>query len=65
MVVPMVCKDDEILTVDMNGAKGRILAGWARTDGKSWFFKLIGPAGVAEREKGNFGTFLKSVQFHP
>lgn len=64
MIVPMVCKDGEILSVDMTGTKGRILAGWARIDGKGWFFKMIGPAGVVESEKGNFEAFLKSVQFH-
>ncbi|MEI6322750.1 MAG: hypothetical protein WCP60_06575 [bacterium] len=65
MIVPIACQDGEILSVDMNGAKARVLAGWARIDGKSWFFKLIGPAEVVEVEKAKFEAFLKSVQFHP
>ena len=65
LVVPVKCKDGEILTVDMVGPKGRILAGWARIDGKSWFFKLIAPDQLAAGEKAGFVKFLGSVQFHP
>ena len=65
LIVPVKCKDGEILTVDMAGPKGRILAGWARIDGKSWFFKLIAPDQLAAGEKAGFVKFLGSVQFHP
>ena len=65
LVVPVHCKDGEILTVDMTGPKARILAGWARIDGKSWFFKLIAPAQLASDQKAGFVKFLQSVQFHP
>lgn len=64
-VVPVSCKDGEILTVDLTGPEVRILAGWARIDGKSWFFKLIAPPALAEASKAGFVKFLQSVQFHP
>ena len=64
LIVPLACKDANFQTIDMDGPKGRILAGWTRMDGKSWFFKLIGPAGVVEGEKEKFAAFLRSVQFH-
>ena len=65
LIVPVSCKDGQILTVDMTGPKARILAGWARIDGKSWFFKLTGPDAMAAEEKARFEKFLQSVQFHP
>ena len=65
LIVPLSCKDGQILTVDMAGPKARVLAGWARIDGKSWFFKLIGPDRLATAEKPVFSKFLQSVQFHP
>ena len=65
LIVPVQGKGGEILTVDMTGPKGRILAGWARIDGKSWFFKLLAPDRLAGAEKAGFVKFLESVQFHP
>ena len=65
LIVPVTCKDGEILTVDMTGPKAHILAGWARVDGQSWFFKLIAPDQLAVAEKAGFAKFLQSVQFHP
>lgn len=65
LVVPVACKDGEILTVDMAGPKEHILAGWARVDGKSWFFKLTGPDRIAAAEKARFAKFLQSIQLHP
>jgi len=65
LIVPVKCKDAEISTVDMSGPKARILAGWAKMEGKSWFFKLIAPDRMAGKEKANFVKFLQSVQFHP
>ncbi|TSA34151.1 MAG: hypothetical protein D4R65_06665 [Verrucomicrobiaceae bacterium] len=65
LVVPVAGKDSEILTVDMTGPKGRILAGWARIGGRSWFFKLIAPDQLAGSEKAGFQKFLESVQFQP
>ena len=65
LIGPLSCKDGQILTVDMAGPKARVLAGWARIDGKSWFFKLIGPDRLATAEKPVFSKFLQSVQFHP
>ncbi|MEI6278820.1 MAG: hypothetical protein WCQ16_05480 [Verrucomicrobiae bacterium] len=65
LVVPVACHDGEIFTVDMAGPKARMLVGWAKVDGKSWFFKLIAPDRLAGGEKAGFEKFLRSVQFHP
>lgn len=65
LIAPVNGKDGEILTVDMTGPKARVLAGWARVDGKSWFFKLTAPDQLAGGEKAGFVKFLESVQFHP
>ena len=65
LIVPVTCQDGQIFMVDMTGPKARILAGWARLDGKSWFFKLIAPDRLAGSEKAAFAKFLQSVQFHP
>lgn len=65
LIVPVAGKDNEILTVDMAGPKGRILAGWAKMEGKTWFFKLLAPDNLAAAEKAGFLKFLGSVQLHP
>lgn len=65
LIVPVAGKDNEILTVDMAGPKGRILAGWAKIEGNTWFFKLIAPDNLAAAEKAGFLKFLGSVQLHP
>ena len=65
LVVPVAGKDNEILTVDMVGPKGRILAGWAKIGARTWFFKLIAPDGLAGSEKAAFVKFLQTVQFQP
>ena len=65
LVVPVACKDGEILTVDMAGPSARILAAWTRTGGRSWFFKLTGPVAVVEDGKSGFVKFLQSIQFQP
>lgn len=65
LVVPVAGKDGEILTVDMSGPKGRILAGWAQTGGRTWFFKLTAPDALAGKEKAAFVKFLGSVKFQP
>lgn len=65
LIVPLSSKDAELLSVDMNGPKKRVLAGWTQVDRKSWFFKLSGPASLLESEKASFRAFLQSVKFHP
>ena len=65
LIVPVAGKDSEILTVDMTGPKGRILAGWAKIGARTWFFKLIAPDGLAGSEKAAFAKFLESVKFQP
>ncbi len=66
IIVPVISKDGEaILTADLIGAKSGILAGWARTGGRAWFFKLTGPSKIVAAEKPAFAKFLQSVEFHP
>lgn len=50
-------------TVDIAGATARMLAGWTRHEGRTWFFKMTGPPGVVEQEKPKFMAFLQSVRF--
>lgn len=49
--------------VDFTGVKSRMVAAWTRQDGRSWFFKLTGPATGVEKEKPNFVKFVESVRF--
>lgn len=66
LITPIVAKEgDAILTVDIAGQKSRILAGWARTGGRTWFFKLTAPDKLAAAQKAAFAKFLQSVEFHP
>jgi hypothetical protein len=46
----------------MTGSTARVLAGWTRHEGRTWFFKLTGPPAVVEQEKSNFAAFLQSVR---
>lgn len=50
-------------TVDMAGTNSRVVAGWTRRDGRTWFFKLTGPSAIVEKEKPSFTKFLQSVRF--
>jgi hypothetical protein len=56
--------DASISTVVMTGASAGIVAGWVRSGGRVWFFKLSGPTRLVTTEKANFVKFLESVQFH-
>jgi hypothetical protein len=62
-VVPMKAGENTFSTIDMNGAKSRVLTAWVRRDGRTWFFKLTGPNNVVEKEKPKFVKFLQSVRF--
>jgi hypothetical protein len=63
LIVPQHAGALHFSTVDMAGPTARVLAGWARHDGRAWFFKLTGPPGVVEQEKPTFEKFLQSVRF--
>lgn len=63
IVAPLEVGDHRFLTVDMAGTSTRMLAGWVRHEGRSWFFKLTGPPALVEQEKPKFTAFLQSVRF--
>ena len=63
MIVPVKGNEISFSTVDMEGATARVLAAWARHDGRAWFFKLTGPKTVVEQEKPKFVKFLQSIRF--
>ena len=63
IIVPIHAGDLHISTVDMAGTTARILAGWTRHDGRTWFFKLTGPPGLVEEQKPKFTAFLQSIRF--
>ena len=63
IIVPVHAGDLHISTVDMAGASARVLAGWTRHDGRSWFFKLTGPPALVEEQKPKFAAFLQSIRF--
>ncbi len=65
LLTPVDTKDGRILSVDMTGPKGRVLAAWRRTAGNVWFFKLTAPTVLAGFQKPAFVKFLQSVQLHP
>lgn len=51
--------------VDFTGPGGttRVVVAVLFRDGKSWFFKLMGPAAAVADEQAAFGRFLQSVEF--
>jgi hypothetical protein len=64
LVVPVNSGDTQFSTLDMTSGGGRVIAAWTRRDGRSWFFKMSGPAAALEREKPKFFDFLRSINFH-
>jgi hypothetical protein len=40
-----------------------LVAAILKTGGRSWFFKMIGESGLAEKEQVNFDSLLQSVRF--
>jgi hypothetical protein len=63
LIVPQHAGALHFSTVDMAGPTARVLAGWTRHDGRTWFFKLTGPPSLVEEEKPTFEKFLQSVRF--
>jgi hypothetical protein len=55
------------MLVDMTGEKGgqktRLTAVIVPREGQTWFYKLMGHASVAEREKAAFIKFVQSVRY--
>lgn len=44
-------------------SRQRILGVVLPRNGKTWFFKMIGPAGLVENQKTTFEAFMRSVTF--
>jgi hypothetical protein len=63
LIVPQHAGALHFSTVDMAGPTVRVLAGWTRHEGRTWFFKLTGPPALVEKEKPRFEKFLQSVRF--
>lgn len=63
LIVPQHAGALHFSTIDMVGPTVRVLAGWTRHEGRTWFFKLTGPPAIVEQEKANFAAFLQSVHF--
>ena len=64
LVTAVASKDGTIQMIELKGADSKVLAGWIRIDGNTWFFKLTAPAALADSQKETFKGFLKSVTFH-
>ena len=64
LLEPVKYKDGDIQLTDMSGPKARVLAGWTRYEGSTWFFKMNGPDALVAAEKAGFVKFLQSVQLH-
>jgi hypothetical protein len=62
-IIPVKSGDTSFSSIDMTGSNSRMLAAWARHDGRTWFFKLTGSTTAVEREKPNFVKFIQSVRF--
>lgn len=64
LVRPVNADDSQFSALDMTSGDARVIAAWTRRDGRSWFFKMSGPASALEREKPKFFDFLRSIDFH-
>jgi hypothetical protein len=49
------------ILVDMSGAQTRVISAIVPDGGRTWFYKLMGPPGVAETEKIAFIAFINSA----
>ena len=63
LIVP-INANTEFSTLDMTSGDSRVVAAWTRRDGRSWFFKMSGPASALETEKSKFLEFIRSIHFH-
>ena len=63
MIVPVKSGDTDFSSIDMSSSSSRLLAAWTRRSGRTWFFKLTGPAGAVEKQKPNFVKFVQSIRF--
>lgn len=62
-IVPLKTANASFSTIDMAGADSRVIAAWARHNGRSWFIKMTGPNAAVEKEKSNFVKFIESIRF--
>jgi hypothetical protein len=53
-----------ISLIDITGPQNRLVAGWTRHGGDTWFFKFTGPDALVGVEKAKFTAFLESVRFN-
>jgi hypothetical protein len=51
-----------VTAVDLKGEKQRMLAAMTPHGGKTWFFKVVGPADVVEKHKEKFDAFVASLK---
>jgi hypothetical protein len=63
LITPLNAGGTDFSALDMTAGDSRVIAAWTRRDGRSWFFKMSGPAPLLEREKPKFFDFLRSVEF--
>ena len=63
LVTKFAVGNGEMQVVDLPGQKTRLVAGWIRNSGRTWFFKLTGSDALVSGEKEKFLNFLHSVQF--
>jgi hypothetical protein len=56
-------KAGSVVTVDLTGPKGRMLAGILLHGGQSWFVKMTGPPEFVGQQQQAFETFVKSLRF--
>jgi hypothetical protein len=63
LIAPLNAGGTDFSALDMTAGDSRVIAAWTRRDGRSWFFKMSGPAPLLEREKPKFFDFLRSIEF--
>ena len=71
LIKPLTIAGKEAWQVDLTGPEGagpdgqavRMVVSAVFHDGKTWFFKMVGPNSAVEGELVNYAAFIKSVKF--